>query len=330
MTAELTPYPLEPADASAIKTWAKAHPDPLTLTLARTEHVEQRTFDAFALALTGLAPQITLRKGENALLPGFKISPTLDYCALPLGKEMAPFLKILDQQRALDTQEGLTDIPPELAQLDRPCRLDLYIALQCPHCPAMVTAMAPLALASETLFLTIIDGSLFPEKANRDKVMAAPCLILDQGFRWTGAVSSREVVNMALNRDPAALGADTLKTILEQGDAQWIQDEMLKAGTIFPGFMDLLLHPTWSVRLGALVVVEALADMAPDLIPSICPPLIHAFDPADIPLGGDILYALGLAGDETTADWICSIQADLDHPDLKEAARDALDQIADA
>ena len=329
MTAEPIPYPLEPADAEAIKSWAKANPDPMTLVLSQTDHAEQKTFDAFALALAGLAPQITMEQGENAPLPGFKISPTLDYCALPLGRELAPFLKTLELRHTQGTQKASTEIPPELDQLDRPCRLDLYIALQCPHCPAMVTAMAPLALASDNLFLTIIDGTLFPERAGRDKVMAAPCLILDQGFRWTGAVSPREVVAMALNRDPAALGADTLKTILERGDAQWIQEEMLRAGTIFPGFVDLLLHPTWSVRLGALVVVEALADIAPELIHTICPPLIHAFDRADTPLGGDILYALGLAGDEGTGDWIRSIQAGLDHPDLKEAALDALDQIAD-
>ncbi|MCG8565646.1 MAG: thioredoxin family protein [Desulfobacterales bacterium] len=329
MTAEPIPYPLEPADAEAIKSWAKANPDPMTLVLSQTDHAEQKTFDAFALALAGLAPQITMEQGENAPLPGFKISPTLDYCALPLGRELAPFLKTLELRHTQGTQKASTEIPPELDQLDRPCRLDLYIALQCPHCPAMVETLAPLALASDNIRLSIIDGSLFPEEARRDNVMAAPCLILDKDFRWTGTVPAREIIAMAAQRDPSQLSSQSLRQILEQGDADWIAREMTLANRIFPAFMDLLLHPTWSVRLGAMVVVEALAQEAPDLIDGICPGLMAAFEEADITLKGDILYALGEAGGPQTQAWIESIRPELEHPDLVEAAQDALDTLAD-
>ena len=319
MTAEPNSYPLEPADIAALERWAQAHPEPVTLILAQSDHNEQATFANLATALSEHIPQLTIETGKGAPLPGFQIRPHFLYSALPLGKELAPFLKILEALNA----------PPaeDTTGLDLPCRLDLFIALQCPHCPAMVETLAPLALASEKLNLNIIDGSLFPDQATAQNVMSAPCLILDQGFRWTGAVSAQEILSMAINRDPAALGADTLKTILEAGDADWITREMIQAKAVFPAFLDLILHPTWSVRLGAMVVVEALAEEAPELALEICPPLVTAFNDADIPLKGDILYALGEAGNAETREWIQSVLPHLDHPDLKDAAQDALESL---
>jgi hypothetical protein len=146
------------------------------------------------------------------------------------------------------------------------------------------------------LSIQIIDGTLFPETAQRDKVMSAPCLILDNGFRWTGAVAAEEVLSMITQRDVSSLSSQTLKTILEQGDADWISQEMIQAGTIFQGFIQLLRHDTWSVRLGAMVVVESLAEENPELALKLCSPLIQAFDHSDITVQGDILYALGETG----------------------------------
>jgi len=123
--------------------------------------------------------------------------------------------------------------------------------------------------------------------------MSTPCLILDNGFRWTGAVTAKEVLTMVTQRDVSQLSSQTLKTILEQGDADWISREMIRAGTLFNGFVQLLLHDTWSVRLGAMVVVETLVEECPDLALELCPILIRAFDDSAIPVQGDILYALG-------------------------------------
>ena len=324
MSDESIHSPLSSQDISTLENWGKAHPGNLTLALAQTDHPGQNNFETLARELTRHLPQLTIEPGEPGPLPGFQIRKNFLYAALPLGRECIPFLKILE------TLQDPDPIPhPELEKLTLPSQLDLYIALQCPHCPAMVETLAPLALASDNIRLSIIDGSLFPEEARRDNVMAAPCLILDKDFRWTGTVPAREIIAMAAQRDPSQLSSQSLRQILEQGDADWIAREMTLANRIFPAFMDLLLHPTWSVRLGAMVVVEALAQEAPDLIDGICPGLMAAFEEADITLKGDILYALGEAGGPQTQAWIESIRPELEHPDLVEAAQDALDTLAD-
>jgi hypothetical protein len=191
----------------------------------------------------------------------------------------------------------------------------------------VVSTIFPLAVFSDKINLHIIDGTLFPETAQRDKVMSAPCLILDNEFRWTGAVTAQEVLSMITQRDVSSLSSQTLKAILEQGDADWISQEMIQAGTIFQGFVPLLLYDTWSVRLGAMVVVESLAEENPELALKLCSPLIQAFDRSEIPVQGDILYALGETGNLGTKRWVEKRIRNLENEDLKEAAQDAIDAI---
>jgi cell division septation protein DedD len=98
---------------------------------------------------------------------------------------------------------------------------------------------------------------------------------------------------------------------------------------LFKGFAGLLFHDTWSVRLGAMVVVETLAEEAPALCTDLEKILIDAFSSKDVPVQGDILYALGEIGTPDTRDWIAAHQAALAHEDLKDAAQDAIQSIED-
>jgi len=308
-----------------IKAWTPlGHP---ALGIADTEHPGQAQFETFARQWQEISASISWTAGDRpAGLPGFFLKPNILYSALPLERELPPFLKGLD---ALDTP-GLADgIQTVLDTIDTPCRLTLYIALQCPHCPGMVERLIPLAAACGKIHLHIIDGSLFPEKAREDKVMAAPCLILDDDTRWTGAVAEDEIVDMIVNKGRMDLDTKALKTILEDGRAEWITGRMLASNQLFKGFPGLLLHETWSVRLGAMVVVEALAEKAPALCADLETILIDAFSTQDVPVQGDILYALGEIGTPDTRDWIAARQKALSHGDLRDAADEAIQSIED-
>lgn len=320
---------MKPADKEKIRTWAENQTHSQKVFLSQTSHPEQTGFDDFARELARLAPCLKIRVSEQKTrLPAIFIAENILFSAFPLEKELDPFLE------ALSFLSG--PLPPladriqrMLNLLDHPCRLLLFIALQCPHCPDMVRTLIPLAAHSKKIFLHIIDGSLFPETARKYKVLSAPCLILNQDFSWTGQTSQKEILNMMVRPDPSQLSPDTLKNILEQGDARWICQQMIQAGQIFEGFAALLLHSTWSVRLGAMVVVETLAEEAPDLAAQLSPLLIQAFADQEVPVQGDLLYILGEVGTPKTKAWIQKKLPGLVHPDLKDAARDALAAIED-
>lgn len=289
-----------------------------------TGHAEDHQFLSIADELTTLMPDLNIESEKNDTgLPGFRLKDNIVYSAFPFDKELEPFLDALsilsgNGPALLDTlQKPLDDI-------DIPVRLTFYIALQCPFCPIVAKTVFPLAIHCPHISLHIIDGSLFSETAAKNGVMSAPCLILDDGFRWTGHVNADEILNMITHRDPSKLSAGTLQTILEQGDAAWITRQMKEKRLIFDGFITLLLHDTWSVRLGAMVIVEELCDSAPELAARLCPVLMDRFDEKEIPVKGDILYVLGLSGNETTKKWIKAKFASFGHQDLMDAAEDAV------
>ncbi len=325
-----------------IQHWDQALNQPVHIKLVRPEKSAQTQtaktgtppapadqFADMAVQLQEQASRLTIDvKEESVELPGFMLKENILFSAFPLHRELPPFLTALSL-----LNETTIPVPePVLTRLDRmdiPVRLKLYIALHCPHCPKMVETLIPLALYSPLIRLDIIDGSLFEDAARADGVLSAPCLILDDDFRWTGAVSAEEIADMILDRSPDKLSADTLKNIMEQGDAEWITRQMVDAGKIFNAFVTLLCHPTWSVRLGAMVVVEGLAEEAPELTADLCPMLIREFDKKNLSVQGDILYALGLAGDDDTRHWIETRIESFSHPDLIDAAQEALDTLAE-
>ncbi len=320
---------MDKAAENTIKNWTP--PEKISVSILETDHPEQKTFTRFAEKWKQLSSAIRWKTGESdASLPGFALKENIIYSALPMERELAPFLnglEILGASPPLPEKVLSDEARHLLDRIQLPCNLALYIALQCPHCPAMVDTLIPLAAYSDKIRLHIIDGALFPEQAQTDKVMAAPCLILDKGFRWTGAVPDTEILSMILNRDPAGLGTGTLQQILEDGKADWITSEMVRAGKIFKGFIGLILHETWSVRLGAMVVVESLAEQAPELGLTLAPALIEKFERQNISTQGDILYALGEIGSLETSGWIRECAKGLEHVDLKDAAQDAVEAI---
>ncbi len=324
----------DPHSTALIQDWDQAMENQVKIKRLISDHAEEKQFINFTDQISSMTSKLIIKaeKGEKKL-PGFLLKENVLYSALPLEKELEPFLEALSQIHGNQTmlpEPALSEpIRQALDKIDIPVQLKLYIALQCPHCPNVVRTIIPLAFYCKNIHLQIIDGSLFPQTAQKDKVMSAPCLILDDDFRWTGSVMAEEIIRMITSRDPSQLSAGTLKTILEQGDASWITQAMIEKDDIFEAFIKLLLHETWSVRLGAMVVVEELAETNPGLAARLCPLLIDIFDKKDIPIQGDILYALGEAGNFETKEWIQTKLSKLEHPDLIDAATDALDSLKD-
>jgi hypothetical protein len=320
---------MTPLEIRQVSDWAASQTQSHDLFLTDTFHPEQPAFDAFASELARTAPCIRITASDRRRqIPTFFISENIGFSALPLGKELTPFLEALAfLAEPLPLPENLD---AQLKRIHRPCHLTLFIAAECPHCPDMVRRLIPLAAHTEHIFLDIIDGHLFPEIAEKHRVLSVPCLILESDFRWTGPVDPGEILTQIIDQDPSRLSAETFRQILEQGEADWISRQMIQSDTLFQGFLDLLLHPEWSVRLGAMVVVEHLTENAPALAARLCPVLMKAFDHvSDISIQGDIFYILGETGNQTTAAWIETKMPGLTHPDLKEAAEDALSAIGD-
>jgi HEAT repeat protein len=129
------------------------------------------------------------------------------------------------------------------------------------------------------------------------------------------------------NRDASMLGPVSLEMLMTQGNAGQLAEMMLTKKQIFPAFYEVLTHPKWPIRLGAMVVMETLIEGNPDLAARTLKPLWDRFDTVDDRVKGDLLYVLGQMKRKDLAPRLQAIlDGDYDS-DVKEAAQEALDKI---
>jgi hypothetical protein len=131
-----------------------------------------------------------------------------------------------------------------------------------------------------------------------------------------------------VDRDPSQLSAAALEGLLKEGQAASLAVAMQRHGTIFPAFVDLLTHPKWPIRLGAMVAMEALIESDQALSKTVVPLVVDRFIRLDEQAKGDALYILGEAGDHETLALLRALPLDGAGAELHQAAREAAETIA--
>jgi hypothetical protein len=282
---------IAPQDESTIRLWAADQNASVILHIARGGGAMGETLARYCDELRVWAPCIQLRKGpddpfrEPAIIVGRHRN--IAYQALPSGKLLPSFLEVLGAVPGLFQGNGPSPSPIEL-----PADLMLFVAPQCPHCPQTAAQLLGLAQANPSLRLAVIDGTLFTGQAEACAIRAVPTLILDDQLRWTGTIDLAEVIRQCSQRDPSQLSATSLRQIIESGEAARVAALMGQHQRIFPAFIDLLAHPRWPVRLGAMVVAEYLCGQSPDLAVALIEPLWQRFGRLEEPVQGDVVQVL--------------------------------------
>jgi len=288
-----------------------------------------KLFKEFCDALTQLAPRIkiTHENDTSQQSPQIQIGNGLRYQAVPSALELQPFLEAL---AALDNGSPRDVSGPIKARLKKnklPATLSVFIAPQCTFCPTVVRQLIALPMADDKVQLTIIDGTLFPEAAQVHRIQSVPTVLLDDQFRWTGSLPLEELIDTINSRDPASLGTTSLENILKQGQAGHLAAMMLTAEKFFPAFYELLIHDKWPVRLGAMVVMEEIADRNPAMAAEVLSFLWNRFQVAPDPIKGDILYMFGEIGNCRAVSWLNEVLTAEYDSEVQAAASEALEKI---
>jgi len=299
--------------------------------LVVTKHEKSGSIRQFCDDLIQLVPKVRVieEEGDPDEVPAIKIHNGLRYQAIPSGTEVAPFieaLKMLDSATA-QIDEAIND---QLASVDLPTGLIIFFAPQCKFCPQAVRQLLPLPMLNSNIRLTVIDAILFPELGEKENIQSVPTLILEDQFRWTGSIQVNEIIDVMTDRDASMLGPVSLEMIITQGKAGELAEMMLAKEQIFPAFYEVLTHPKWPVRLGAMVVMEELIESNLDLATRMLQPLWERFKKVDNQVKGDLLYIFGQMKPTDLAPRLQAIlEGDYD-PEVQEAAQEALDRIRSA
>ncbi|RJQ65684.1 MAG: hypothetical protein C4519_27425 [Desulfobacteraceae bacterium] len=316
------------SDEQIIREWALQQTEPAKILLARGQGAADERLTAFCDRFKALAPATQIRNApdESFRSPALIIGrhANVAYQAVPEGKELPPFLDAL--KAAAVPAAAATHSPAAATRIDLPAELTLYIAMQCPFCPQAVRQLSVLAESGPRLRVVIVDGVLFDTEAKAHGIRSAPTLILDNHLRWVGRIDWREVMDQMARRDPSRLSPASLRQMLEAGEAARAAGLMIEHDQIFPALFDLLVHERWSVRLGAMVTVEYLADQAPHLAGQLFAPLWERFGALAEPVQGDIVHVFGQIGSESAPEYLRRIASGRFAEPVRQAAAEELDE----
>ncbi len=317
---------MTPQDKAVLQHWNRKILKEINITL-RFSDDEKRSnaLKEFCDNISFLQPKFIVKKEKiDGKPPAIKIGDSLYFHAVPLGPELDPFLEIAIFHEELS--ENLSEsIQGRLAEVRTPTVIKLFITPQCPFCPSAVRKLAPLTVC-KYVRLQIIDGTMFPEIAESDGIQSAPTIVLDD-FRWTGSVPLEEIIDILSRRDPAQLSSATFRSMIQEGNAMLVAQLILENRIFFPDFIDVLADIKWSVRLGAMVVVEEIIEHDPEFASQIIPLIWRIIPSLEKQIKGDMLYLVGEAGTSDTIQELEDYIDETSNDELNTIAREAIESI---
>ena len=319
---------MTPSEETLFKRLNKELTQEMTLQLRLSEDSRSNNIEEFCAHLTRLVPKIKTRLDNDAAvtLPAIGIGPRIDYCGVPSGNEIEPFINALVSMERQNFSVS-TDILNRLNNLRPPSSVKIYMAPFCRFCPKAISRIVPLSIATEGLRLTIIDSLLFDDVAKRDRVKSVPTIMVDDQYRWTGDVKLTEICEAAENRDPSKLDKTTLQRLITEGGAYDLAQMMIDNGQLFPTFIDLLVDENFSVRLAAMVTLEELADMSISIAQAVIAPLWQRYHQTNDSVKGDIVFIFGELKSPTPLPFLQSVVESESNPEIIEAANEAFEKI---
>lgn len=279
--------------------------------------------------LVKLLPGINLKKEPVGIgeYSGLQIGSGLNCHFIPHGPKLKGFLEAL--RISSDPDAPMVKNGSELfGNLELPADIKLYVAAGCPHCPKVFSQLSLLPFINPKIRLSVFDPFFFADMAEKDAVKAVPTVLLDNDFRWTGAIDLQEFAQVLMTRDPSKLSVGSLDMFLQEGNAETLAEMMQKSGVIYPAFIELLIHPIWSTRLGAMVVMETLIESDPKLADQIQKPIWRHFETVSDPIKGDLLYIIGELRHEINKPKLIQITNENYDKEVKEAANEALAKLS--
>lgn len=298
---------LNARDSEVLKAWNAELIGRVALKRLVSKDERNGRFEAFCEELHANASKVDVvaATGKEDEPPGLALEG-LDvvWHAIPYGPELPPFLEALSLISRLPV-----DGPSEAAAASRGSAwLKVFVAPSCPFCPNAVRELIPLFVKG-SVRCSIIDAQLFPEMAASHGIKSVPIAILNGAYRWTGETLASDV--MAILEDPALIlsSPEALERMIKEGQAGNVARMILEKNETPSTFLDLLRHPEWSVRLGALVVMEEIADANMALARVALDQLWGSFADQDAAVRGDIAYLIGELGAGDSAAWTARLEA---------------------
>jgi glutaredoxin-like protein len=123
-------------------------------------------------------------------IPALAIIGEKDYgvriYGIPYGYELQTLIEAV-----INVSRGRTDLSEKtktiLADVKVPVHIQVFVSLTCHHCPVAAAVAHKLAVESDLIRADVIDGSEFPQLAQKYAVMGVPKVIINEKIEFVGA-----------------------------------------------------------------------------------------------------------------------------------------------
>jgi len=109
------------------------------------------------------------------------------YYGIPAGWEFRTLLESI-----IDVSRGTTDLPEDIreqvARIDSPVHIQVFVTPTCPYCPAAVRFAHKLAVESDYVTADMVEAQEFPALARRYDVFGVPRTVINETTHIEGAL----------------------------------------------------------------------------------------------------------------------------------------------
>jgi glutaredoxin-like protein len=123
-------------------------------------------------------------------IPALAIIGEKDYgvriYGIPYGYELQTLIEAI-----INVSKGKTDLADKtkaiLTEVKAPVHIQVFVSLTCHHCPVAAAVAHKLAVESDLVRADVIDGSEFPQLAQKYAVTGVPKVIINEKIEFVGA-----------------------------------------------------------------------------------------------------------------------------------------------
>ncbi|MFP3455248.1 alkyl hydroperoxide reductase subunit F [Psychrobacter sp. SIMBA_152] len=215
----------------AVKSYSENMTRPITFVLGNGTHVKRAELVDFLTKIAGTTDKINFdAEATDDSLPSaisFKVVSHIDgasndtgivFSGIPGGHEFTSLILAILQAggHTLKLDEGIQKL---VKRFNKPLQFQTYVSLSCHSCPEVVQALNQFALLNDGISNEMIDGALFQEQVEANKIQGVPAVFLNGKPFANGLIDTAKLIGKLQEQFPDLLSeAEDDAEQLEQQD----------------------------------------------------------------------------------------------------------------
>ena len=201
----------------AVKSYSENMTRPITFVLGNGEHNKRAELVDFLTKIAGTTDKINFdAEATDESLPSaisFKVVSHIDgaptdtgivFSGIPGGHEFTSLILAILQAggHTLKLDEGIQKL---VKRFNKPLQFQTYVSLSCHSCPEVVQALNQFALLNDGISNEMIDGALFQEQVEANKIQGVPAVFLNGKPFANGLIDTAKLIGKLQEQFPDLL-----------------------------------------------------------------------------------------------------------------------------